>query len=105
MSAADTRESTPSSEKRHTRVGGRIWLGPVGSVYPPCYGKERHGVTGDKTFLTVLGGMASRERRGVLIEDVSDDEEVTLDASNEKGLRKLQVHTWLLFEDSTYGRG
>ena len=45
--------------------------------------------------------MASRERRGTLIEEELEEEEVTLDASNETGLRKLQVHVWLLFEDST----
>lgn len=45
--------------------------------------------------------MASRERRGALIEEDLEEEEVTLDASNETGLRKLQVHVWLLFEDST----
>ena len=44
---------------------------------------------------------ASRERRGALMDDDIADEEVTLDASHETGLRKVQVEVWLLFEDST----
>jgi hypothetical protein len=44
---------------------------------------------------------ASRERRGAVIDDNVEEDEVTLDASNEKGLRKIQVSAWLLFEDST----
>ena len=45
---------------------------------------------------------ASRDRRASIIDDEAEDvDEVTLDASQETGLRKVQVSTWLLFEDST----
>ena len=45
---------------------------------------------------------ASRDRRASIIDDEAEDvDEVTLDAAHEKGLRKVQVSTWLLFEDST----
>ena len=45
---------------------------------------------------------ASRDRRASIIDDEAEDvDEVTLDASRETGLRKVQVSTWLLFEDST----
>ena len=45
---------------------------------------------------------ASRDRRASIIDDEAEDvDEVTLDAAHEKGLRKVQVSTWLIFEDST----
>ena len=49
----------------------------------------------------LLAMAASRERRAGIIEEIEADEEVTLDASHERGLRKIQVSAWLLFEDST----
>ena len=49
---------------------------------------------------------ASRDRRASIIDDEAEDvDEVTLDASHETGLRKVQVSTWLLFEDSTSSLG
>ena len=42
---------------------------------------------------------ASRDRRASIIDDEAEDvDEVTLDASGETGLRKVQVSTWRLFE-------
>ena len=57
----------------------------------------------------LLSGMCSRSplkvRRSAdpmeMVEPDAADEEVTLDASGETGLRKIQVSAWLLFEDST----
>eukprot|EP00964_Phaeocystis_antarctica_P044242 scaffold25420_cov58-Phaeocystis_antarctica.AAC.1 len=56
-----------------------------------------------------VSGMCSRSplkvRRSAdpmeMVEPDAADEEVTLDASGETGLRKVQVSAWLLFEDST----
>ena len=41
---------TPSGVSS-SHAGGRVWLGPVGAAYPPCYEREPDGVTGGKTFV------------------------------------------------------